>query len=132
MVACPSGFYGKDCRFQCFDCPLNSCYPNNGSCICPGGWTGENCRQGQPGFILYVGQYQYDPNIWCHLECDDGFYGPNCELRCDCEQTLCNRFNGTCRCSVGVAGSNCMQGMGLTTPIRYKLPVPSTPISMHD
>ena len=120
MLACPRGFYGKDCVSQCLDCPLNFCYPNNGSCVCPSGWTGENCSQGQ---LEYISRFCMTSTFWMlqmlmfYTECGDGFYGPNCELTCNCKNGfVCDRFNGTCMCPVGMTGPDCTQGMGLKLP----------------
>lgn len=47
-AACPPGLYGALCSLRC-DC-MNSapCDPATGHCICPAGYNGNRCHQGQP------------------------------------------------------------------------------------
>ena len=45
------------------------------------------------------------------IECDAGYYGRNCEEKCNCKRGSCDRFNGTCYCPAGWTGDDCSQGM---------------------
>lgn len=47
----------------------------------------------------------------CVSECSPGFYGVDCDNRCDCEHSLqCDRVTGQCQCKVGFTGDRCDQG----------------------
>ncbi|KAF2355889.1 EGF-like calcium-binding domain [Trinorchestia longiramus] len=60
-----------------------------GDCLCPPGYTGSRCDE----------------------ICAAGFYGPSCQLACDCENgATCDRQLGTCICPPGVQGGRCEEG----------------------
>ena len=43
-------------------------------------------------------------------ECDEGFYGDNCNKSCTCVQEntkSCNKTSGDCKCQSGFRGVNC-------------------------
>ena len=47
VSVCNDGFHGVHCREQC-DCGEgNSCDAHTGACICPPGYTGNNCTEGK-------------------------------------------------------------------------------------
>jgi hypothetical protein len=47
IAGCPRGYYGKKCSHQCIECPLEFCYPHNGSCICSAELSNRNCILGE-------------------------------------------------------------------------------------
>lgn len=44
----------------------------------------------------------------CFSECEQGKYGANCLLSCDCESG-CDPITGRCQCDLGYMGANCQQ-----------------------
>jgi hypothetical protein len=70
-IVCPRGFYGKDCHFQCLDCPLNSCYPTMVVVsVLYSSWTAQSCRQGKPEFILYLASMYFAKHSYDRFYCD--------------------------------------------------------------
>ncbi|XP_063448076.1 multiple epidermal growth factor-like domains protein 10 [Mytilus trossulus] len=45
---CPQGYYGKQCKAECNCSSLQECHHIFG-CICPVGYTGNKCDQGNIG-----------------------------------------------------------------------------------
>lgn len=45
--ACPAGLYGKNCQHSCLCRNGGSCDPILGQCVCPEGWTGLACENGE-------------------------------------------------------------------------------------
>lgn len=61
-VACPPGHWGENCAQTCQCHHGGTCHPQDGSCICPLGWTGHRCllgtnRRGTPGPCLQLTPY---------------------------------------------------------------------------
>lgn len=52
-------------------------------------------------FLGFIGDY-------CERSCDKDYYGPNCELKCHCQNNgTCNNIDGTCICPTGFSGKHC-------------------------
>lgn len=105
---CKTGWMGDDCEIDVNECENNSslcqdnssCRNTNGSFLCV-------CND---GFNL-----RSDGIKSCE-ECDDGFYGQSCALRCECGQhQLCDKVNGSCFCVTGWQGNNCEQDVNECT-----------------
>lgn len=47
VSACPAGLYGKNCQHSCLCQNRRSCDPILGQCVCPEGWTGLACENGE-------------------------------------------------------------------------------------
>ena len=51
----------------------------------------------------------------CVSACRRGRYGPNCEFRCNCENSAsCDAVTGTCVCQEGWLGPRCSQNKGMS------------------
>ena len=51
----------------------------------------------------------------CVSACRRGRYGPNCEFRCNCENSAsCDAVTGTCVCQEGWIGPRCSQNKGMS------------------
>jgi len=48
-------------------------------------------------------------------ECEDSFYGLNCDLKCNCQSSseVCDKITGSCLsgCKSGFAGNGCQIGV---------------------
>ena len=77
---CQNGKYGSNCTKTC-DCMNDSgCDKATGACQCRPGYSGLKCGI---------------------RNCPDGFFGPNCEHKCQCnlKNSLdCDSWDGTCKC----------------------------------
>lgn len=47
VTACPVGLYGHRCQQHCKCFNRARCHPSNGHCICPAGFWGSHCQNGQ-------------------------------------------------------------------------------------
>ncbi|GAB0193059.1 tyrosine-protein kinase receptor Tie-1 [Grus japonensis] len=127
--ACPAKKWGPSCEKDCPDC-LNGgiCHDHVGECICPPGFMGTRCeracREGQFGrncqevcqraqgcrglsFCLPDPYGCSCASGWSGSRCSQGYYGPDCALRCACRNGgSCNRFSG-CICPAGWHGQHC-------------------------
>lgn len=42
--------------------------------------------------------------------CQDGSYGENCRMTCECGDSPCDPVTGQCNCPVGKTGESCQEG----------------------
>uniref|UniRef100_A0AAY4D6D3 EGF-like domain-containing protein n=1 Tax=Denticeps clupeoides TaxID=299321 RepID=A0AAY4D6D3_9TELE len=133
-TACPSEFWGPDCRELCHCYPHGHCDPVtgkctcspsrwgpvcqnvckcsrhgrcdplNGDCICNEGWWTPNCGKNC--------QCSQGGTLACHpvtgrCQCAQGYWGLNCSLRCSCNTSSCNQRTGDCECVRGSWGPSC-------------------------
>lgn len=88
---------------------LNGGVCNNGACICPDGFSGENCEEKGPcvGISCLNGGICNDGVCLC----PNGFSGEQCEIADSCLVINClnggNCIEGTCICPDGFSGENC-------------------------
>jgi len=55
-AACPEGRWGLGCQELCPECANNgSCDPATGACVCPPGFTGSRCQDGERWVMVSVG-----------------------------------------------------------------------------
>lgn len=127
---CSSGWSGPSCSTRklslqmhlASDCPeqdlvdaavCSSGCQNSGKCIspstcdCTAGWHGSQCQTGkEPANKLFCCRNCHV--LYFHVACKQGLYGPNCATTCSCQNgASCDRFTGTCTCTVGWIGTDC-------------------------
>ncbi|XP_071799860.1 receptor-type tyrosine-protein phosphatase T-like isoform X2 [Asterias amurensis] len=90
-------WFGQDSQLICSNsnpvraCQGNlMCLPDPFGCTCAASFTGQKCKD----------------------DCDDGYFGAGCKLKCNCAgNAVCDKGNGTCRsgvtCTTGYTGENC-------------------------
>jgi hypothetical protein len=127
LLACKSGFYGRDCKKSC-DCQPSavSCDGVTGICTCSKGFKGKQCDQGNINAsfpseiclsICLSIVYPFSVQIfftclfflWAvselkniYIECDEGTYGTNCSQTCNCKNgATCDKVSGQCNCPPG-------------------------------
>lgn len=90
---------------------------NLGKCHCHGNWEGENCDRlkcpgncnkhgvcSEVGCVCLPGFHGKD----CSSQCSNGWYGNQCEQRCQCENNAsCDTVSGRCSCQPGYSGPLC-------------------------
>eukprot|EP00760_Papus_ankaliazontas_P026771 PhM_4_TR3073/c0_g2_i1/m.102582 len=99
---CAHGYWGPKCQAQCEGGACNPCFGHGqcsqgtngtGFCKCDGNFGGSDCQN-----------------------CQDLFFGPNCEGRCTSAHTLCSGHGqcndgttgtGVCSCMSGYTGDEC-------------------------
>ncbi|XP_072043281.1 uncharacterized protein [Amphiura filiformis] len=110
---CPSGKYGSDCSSNCATCWNGGvCAADDGTCLCQPGFSGGGCGQRGNADSNYWGAFASlycssgggncrgalicgpDPigcscvagytGLDCNTACPDGFYGSNCDRKCNC------------------------------------------------
>uniref|UniRef100_A0A8D3EBW1 Multiple EGF-like-domains 6b n=1 Tax=Scophthalmus maximus TaxID=52904 RepID=A0A8D3EBW1_SCOMX len=133
LAACPAGFYGEACNQTCGCGNNGACHPASGQCVCPPGWTGPKCTEGE--FYTTEGRDHHmrreSPNVLPqnHLhwiiemkshkhhnwgtfdQCVAGRFGADCQQQCECENGgQCDRQTGRCGCRAGWIGELCEKG----------------------
>ena len=67
------------------------------------GWSVEGF-----GTIITATYFTVYPCLFAHVACDEGFYGDECENRCQCRNASeCHFVTGSCTCQAGFAGLTC-------------------------
>ncbi|XP_006812333.2 uncharacterized protein LOC102801023 [Saccoglossus kowalevskii] len=140
--SCPNGKYGDTCLFNCPTCYNGGiCNADTGECICPPGFTGDDCNTG----CQYRGTWGKncgrgcsstntdacrkrmfcvaDPygcsclasytGLDCNTDCPDGKYGAGCTQTCHCTQG-CNKSDDDLLVSgeCTTSGDTCDDGWG--------------------
>lgn len=117
--------YGYNCSILCGKCfESEQCHHVNGTCMngCDSGYQGEHCTEGNSvGFFLgkyyFFLQLRITKKIFCHflVECQDNFFGRNCEHICNVTCKSCNKTTGVCDngCYPGWTGQYCQNGNNL-------------------
>lgn len=106
----PLLFVASSCSDPCGDIAcLNGGGCQDGNCICPEGFSGENCQIADPCtdvVCLNGGGCQDGTCI-----CPEGFVGENCQTPDPCNDVLCLNggtcVDGTCQCDYWYTGDNC-------------------------
>lgn len=88
---------------------------------CDSGYQGQNCTEGNSVVffrkILFITTTYYKKNNVCHflVECQDNFFGRNCEHICNVTCRSCNKTTGVCDngCYPGWTGQYCQNGDNL-------------------
>jgi len=94
LTACGRGTYGINCSESCSCERGATCHSATGQCLCPVGWTGDQCAE----------------------PCDRGQYGPNCSLSCQCHNGAdCDPVTGCCHCTPGWYGAHCQLGASISS-----------------
>ena len=55
----------------------------------------------------------YDWHCVCYAECDQGMFGEDCSLACNCKSENCSKVSGQCSepgCVSGFHGQSCSEG----------------------
>ncbi|XP_071799509.1 receptor-type tyrosine-protein phosphatase T-like [Asterias amurensis] len=90
-------WFGQDSQLTCSSSdPIKACQgflmclPDPFGCTCAASFTGRNCED----------------------DCDDGYFGAGCKLKCNCENdVVCDKGHGKCgsgvNCATGYTGENC-------------------------
>lgn len=88
---------------------------------CDSGYQGQNCTEGnsvvfEENTIFFTTTYYKKKNV-CHflVECQDNFFGRNCEHICNVTCRSCNKTTGVCDngCYPGWTGQYCQNGNNL-------------------
>jgi len=98
------------CSEKCDDVNcLNGGACNDGSCVCPDGFSGEFCQTADPCADITCQNGGTCLDGTC--DCPDGFNGEFCETQELCANVVCENggtcVNGDCDCTEPYTGTNC-------------------------
>lgn len=112
-AACREGMFGRNCQQSCgsdLNCKeLRFCLPDPYGCSCASGWYGtrcgtRTCENYLPTFVCQLARHGF---LFLLSACPNDMYGPDCKLRCKCQNGgVCKRFSG-CTCPTGWRGQSC-------------------------
>ncbi|XP_078658182.1 tyrosine-protein kinase receptor Tie-1-like [Branchiostoma floridae x Branchiostoma belcheri] len=133
VSACPPDRSGPDCSLPCL-CYHGGRCDEDGSCICPPGFYGDNCELACPQSSQYGQSCQWPCNdggrtcqksliclpdpygcecangykgFDCNTTCGTNEYGPGCTQRCDCNNGGTCDLNKGCLCAAEWRGPSC-------------------------